>query len=238
MSTDTESNNIIRSLISELDPEWQRILLKNINTSQMDYITELYFESSENKVFPPKKNLFEAFKYFKPSETKVVILGQDPYPTEGQAHGLAFSVQDGVRIPRSLCNIYSELKHEFPELVGCPQLSTGNLTRWAYEGVLLLNTALTVPEGKANAHAKFWRSITDGIIADINECCEGIVFMLWGNNAKKKEKLINTDKNYIFKCAHPSPLSANRGDWFYNSQFQLCNIYLELRGKEGIKWLY
>jgi uracil-DNA glycosylase len=226
----------IQDQINELSEDWQEIILKNLNPSDINYINELY-STNEYKVFPPKENLFEAFKYFSLYKTKVIILGQDPYPSAGKAHGLAFSVPLGVKIPASLRNIFAELRHEYLELENSSQLKCGNLIRWAKQGVLLLNTTLTVKEGKPNSHAKFWKKITDGIIKDISQKLDGCVFLLWGNNAKLKASLIDDKKHYLFKCCHPSPLSANRGDWFYNSQFQLCNIYLELRNKGKIEWL-
>jgi uracil-DNA glycosylase len=238
MSAPSLKNNTTWKLISELDKEWQDILFKNLSPSDMDYINNLYNSSDGSNIYPPQEKLFEAFKYFSLSETKVVIIGQDPYPTEGYAHGLAFSVQHGVKIPRSLVNIYAELKHEYPELSNSPQLNTGNLTMWAMQGVLLINTALTVEQSKPNCHAKFWKKITDGIISDISNKTSNNVFLLWGGNAHKKMKLIDSKNHYVFKCAHPSPLSANRGNWFYNNQFRLCNIYLEKQGKSEINWLY
>lgn len=226
-----------RKLINELDKEWANIILHNMKPSDIDYIDEMYNCEVQN-IYPPQENLFEAFKHFSLAETKVVILGQDPYYKEGQAHGLAFSVKTGVKIPASLRNIFVELRHEYLDLKDSPQLNTGNLIKWAKQGVLLLNTALTVEENKPNIHSKFWKPITDGIIADISNNVEQCAFLLWGGNAHKKEKLINKErKHYIFKCSHPSPLAAHRGNWFYNMQFVNCNIYLKCVGKSEIEWL-
>ena len=204
-----------RQLINNLDEGWSNIILKNLNPSDIDYIDELY-SYELTKIYPPQENLFEAFKHFSLADLKVVILGQDPYYKEGQAHGLAFSVKPGVKIPASLRNIYVELKHEYSELINSEQLKTGNLIKWAKQGVLLINTALTVEENKPNIHS-ILKSITDGIISDISNNVDKCAFLLWGGNAHKKEKLINKEKkHYIYKCSHPSPLAAHRGNWFYN----------------------
>lgn len=229
--------SLTRKLINDLDKSWSVILHKHFEPSDIDFVDRIY-KDELTEVYPPQENLFEAFKYFTLSETKVVILGQDPYHGPGQAHGLSFSVPDGEKIPASLRNIFVELRHEYPEMKSSPQLKCGNLIRWAKQGVLLLNTALTVEKGHPNIYAKQWQSITDGIIKDINDSVNNCVFLLWGNNAHKKETLIDNKKHFIFKCSHPSPLSAHRGNWFYNSQFRICNEYLKKKGKTEIEWLY
>lgn len=229
--------SVTRKLINDLDKSWSDILNRNFAPSDIDFVDRIYNDELTT-VYPPREKLFEAFKHFTVSETKVVILGQDPYYSPGLANGLAFSVPDGEKIPASLRNIFVELRHEYPELIECPQLKCGNLIRWAKQGVLLLNTALTVEDGKPNIYSKEWRKITDGIIKDISDSVEGCVFLLWGGNAHKKSKLIDNKKHFVFKCSHPSPLAAHRGNWFYNSQFMLCNTYLKKKGKKEIEWLY
>lgn len=224
------------NLLNELPEDWKSLLNECIAESDLAYIDNLYDSGDVEKVvYPPKNNLFEAFKYFNLSDLKVVILGQDPYHQPGQAHGLAFSVADGA-IPRSLGNIYKELRNEYID-VESEQYSHGNLMNWVNQGVLLLNTALTVEASKPNSHTKYWTHITNEIIKKINNNTENVVYLLWGKNAHKKEKFIDKEKNFVYKCNHPSPLSANRGNWFFNSQFLICNKYLEHKGKSGINWL-
>ena len=226
--------SVTKKLINELDKSWSVILHKYLNPSNIDFIDKIYNDEL-TEVYPPQENLFEAFKHFPLKETKVIILGQDPYYKPGQAHGLAFSVPDGEKIPASLRNIFVELRHEYPDMKNSPQLKCGNLIRWAKQGVLLLNTALTVEKNKPNIYSKQWKKITDGIIKDISNNVDGCVFLLWGNNAKAKETLIDNKKHFIFKCSHPSPLAAHRGNWFYNSQFRICNEYLKTKGKKEIE---
>ena len=230
-----EENKSCLELINELSNDWRNVLLDCINDIDMNYIDNIYAEA-ENPIYPPKKYLFEAFKYFDLASLNVVILGQDPYHQPNQAHGLAFSVLND-EIPRSLSNIYSELKHEFPSERNSEQFNTGNLINWVNQGVLLLNTSLTVEESKPNIHSKFWIHITNNIIKHIDEKSNNIVYLLWGKNAEKKIKFIKNNNNFIIVNAHPSPLSANRGNWFYKSQFINCNHYLKLKGKNKIKWV-
>lgn len=160
-------------------------------------------------VFPPSEQVFNAFKYTKLEQLKVVILGQDPYHGQGQAHGLCFSVPEGVKLPPSLRNIFKAIQHDYPEY---QPPEHGDLTHWAEQGVLLLNTVLTVEEGKAHSHASWgWERFTDTVIEKINEHCEGVVFLLWGAHAQKKGALIDRQRHHVLTAVHPSPLSAHRG---------------------------
>lgn len=160
-------------------------------------------------IFPPSEQVFNAFKYTKLEELKVVILGQDPYHGQGQAHGLCFSVPKGVKLPPSLRNIYKAIRHDYPDY---QPPEHGDLTHWAEQGVLLLNTVLTVEEGKAHSHASWgWERFTDRVIEKINDHCEGVVFLLWGAHAQKKGALIDRQRHHVLTAVHPSPLSAHRG---------------------------
>ena len=166
---------------------------------------------------------------------KVVILGQDPYHGAGQAHGLSFSVPEGINPPPSLLNIFKEIKTEYPE----EQIDTrnGNLTPRAKEGVLLLNAFLTVQAANPLSHSKCgWEMFTDQIISLLSTKKEGLVFMLWGGFAKSKSKFIDSSKHLLLTSSHPSPLAANQGGWFGNNHFKLCNEYLEKQGKKAINW--
>ena len=162
---------------------------------------------------------------------KVILLGQDPYHQKGQAMGLSFSVPENIKIPPSLVNIYKELKTD------CNlQLLHGDLTKWAKQGVLLLNTSLTVRESCPNSHQKYWRPFTDNLIKYISDNKEGLVFLLWGGHAKNKKKLIDFNKHYVLEANHPSPLSANRGGWFGCKHFSKTNDFLQKNGKKEICW--
>ena len=189
-------------------------------------------EYTSKTIYPSMGNIFEALKLTSFENTKIVILGQDPYHNEGQAHGLAFSVQNGVGIPPSLLNIYKELKSD----LGCFVPNNGYLVPWAKQGVLLLNTSLTVIANNANSHQnKGWEELTDHIITLLNEKETPVVFMLWGSNAKDKIKLITNKKHLILTAVHPSPLSAHRG-FFGCRHFSLANEFLEKNGLAKIDW--
>lgn len=184
-------------------------------------------------VFPEKSDVFNAFALTPASELKVVILGQDPYHGQGQAHGLSFSVQKGVRIPPSLLNMYKELTTDIPSFT---MPSHGNLTSWAKQGVLLLNTVLTVEEGQAHSHKnKGWETFTNVVIQQISEQLEGVVFLLWGKPSQQKMTLIDTSKHHILTSAHPSPLSAHRG-FMGCKHFSQTNSLLTKMGKAPINW--
>jgi uracil-DNA glycosylase len=189
-------------------------------------------EYTNKTIYPNMGNIFEALKLTSFENTKVVILGQDPYHNEGQAHGLAFSVQQGVGIPPSLLNIYKELKTD----LNCFIPNNGYLVTWAKQGVLLLNTSLTVVANNANSHRnKGWEELTDHIIALLNEKETPVVFMLWGSNAKDKVKLITNEKHCVLTAVHPSPLSAHRG-FFGCRHFSFANAFLEMNGQTAVDW--
>lgn len=190
-------------------------------------------EYTENVCYPPKDYIFSAFEHCSFSQTKVVILGQDPYPNEGQAHGLSFSVNHGVKFPPSLKNIFKEIETDLDK----PAPFTGNLEDWAQQGVLLLNATLTVRANETGSHQKKgWERFTDEIIKVISAKKEQVVFLLWGGPAKKKAKLIDETKHLILTSGHPSPLSAIRGHWFGNRHFSKTNDYLIKNGKSPINW--
>lgn len=183
--------------------------------------------------YPPGGLIFNAFNQTPFDRVKVVILGQDPYHEPGQAHGLSFSVQDGVPFPPSLQNIFKEIADD----LGAPIPPSGDLTRWAQQGVLLLNATLTVRAHQANSHATLgWQQFTDAAIRALATQREGIVYMLWGGFARGKAYMIDKTRNLVLESVHPSPLSANRGGWFGQHQFSRCNAYLEQHGKTPIIW--
>ena len=190
-------------------------------------------EYAAGTCYPPGRLIFNAFNTTPFDEVKVVILGQDPYHEPGQAHGLCFSVPDGVQFPPSLRNIFQEIQSEYKDT---PAPLTGNLERWAKQGVFLLNTCLSVRAHQANSHSGHgWETFTDAVIRKIANEKEGVVFMLWGAPAGKKAAFIDTTRHLVLKSAHPSPLSAYRG-FFGNHHFELCNQYLKDKGKEPIQW--
>ncbi|MBQ2534928.1 MAG: uracil-DNA glycosylase [Prevotella sp.] len=183
--------------------------------------------------YPPARLVFNAFNLCPFDKVKVVIIGQDPYHEPGQAHGLSFSVMDGIAFPPSLQNILKEVRDD----VGADIPMTGNLTRWAEQGVLLLNATLTVRAHQANSHASLgWQTFTDAAIRALASEREHIVYMLWGGFARGKAPMIDKTKNLVLESVHPSPLSANRGGWFGQHQFSRCNEYLIANGLEPIEW--
>ena len=188
---------------------------------------------SGQTVYPPAADVFNAFKYTEFADVKVVILGQDPYHNEGQAHGLAFSVREGVAVPPSLVNIYKELADD---IAGFSVPPHGCLTRWAEQGVLLLNTVLTVRAHRAHSHADLgWETFTDRVVAQINAGRENVVFMLWGSHAQKKGTMIDRSRHLVLSAPHPSPLSAYRG-FFGCRHFSRANAYLAAHGITPIDW--
>lgn len=195
--------------------------------------TFLRVEKDQKKIiFPHSSNWFHALETTPLDEVKVVILGQDPYHQPGQAHGLCFSVQPGVKVPPSLVNIYKELETD----LGIAIPDHGYLENWAKQGVLLLNAVLTVEDSNANAHqGKGWEQFTDKIISTVNEQCDHVVFMLWGSYAQKKGKMIDDQKHLVLKAPHPSPLSAYRG-FFGCKHFSQANSYLVDKGKDIVDW--
>ncbi len=190
-------------------------------------------EYQQHECFPPGKQIFNSFEHCSFENTKVVIIGQDPYHGKGQAHGLCFSVNDGVVHPPSLINIFKEIEKD----LGIVYPKSGNLERWADQGVLLLNATLTVRAQMAGSHQhKGWEKFTDTVIKRVSENKKNIVFLLWGGFAKKKAELINTTNHHILKAGHPSPLSANRGYWFGNQHFSKTNFLLEQVGLKAVAW--
>lgn len=198
----------------------------------LDMLNFLDGEYSNKKIYPPRNKIFNALKTTPYGNIKVVILGQDPYHGYGQAHGLCFSVNKGVALPPSLKNIYKEMHDD----LGIVQPNHGYLQSWASQGVLMLNTVLTVEEGKPNSHAKIgWQTYTDQIIKIVNTQESPIVFLLWGRNAINKAKYINQNKHLVLTSVHPSPLSAY-GGFFGCKHFSKCNEFLEKNGIEPINW--
>ncbi|MCA2016882.1 uracil-DNA glycosylase [Vibrio tritonius] len=184
-------------------------------------------------IFPPAKDVFNAFRFTEFNQVKVVMLGQDPYHGPNQAHGLCFSVLPGVRTPPSLVNIYKEMAQDIPGFI---TPNHGYLKQWADQGVLLLNTVLTVEQGKAHSHANTgWEQFTDKVIDALNQHGEGIVFLLWGAHAQKKGRMIDTQRHYVLKAPHPSPLSAHRG-FLGCRHFSQTNQILQQQGKKPIDW--
>lgn len=193
------------------------------------FLKQEYFGTT---VFPPMHDIFNALKYTPYSDTKVVILGQDPYHEVGQAHGLSFSVKKGIKIPPSLVNIYKELKSD----IGMDIPTHGELTSWAKQGVLLLNATLTVREHQANSHQNIgWSIFTDEIIKKLDLCDNPMVFILWGGNARSKKKYITNKNHLVIESAHPSPLSAYNG-FFGSRPFSKANAFLESKGVSKINW--
>lgn len=211
---------------------WDQLLKDEFNKPYfINLLNFLEKEYQEKTIFPKQEDLFNAFKYTKYEDVKVVILGQDPYHEIGQAHGLAFSVLEGVKFPPSLKNIFKELNNDLA--IETPK--SGNLTKWANEGVLLLNTVLSVEGGKAGSHQnKGWESFTDRIIEVLNEREKPIIFVLWGNFAKSKKKLISNN-HIILEAAHPSPLSAYHG-FFGCKHFSKINETLKNNNQKEIDW--
>lgn len=209
-------------LHDEIEKVYFKKLIKNISR---EYITE-------EKIFPHFNNIFQAFTLCSFENVKVVILGQDPYHGEGQAHGLAFSVPEGVHIPPSLQNIYKELQNDLSDTIP----KSGNLSHWAKQGVLLLNSTLTVQEGKPASHQGFgWEIFTDAVIQKVSDEKDHVVFLLWGNYARQKIAYIDTTKHCVLTAPHPSPLSAHRG-FFGSRHFSKTNAYLIEHGIKPILW--
>ena len=214
----------------ELGPWGDRIDFLRENWDALSAQVERAYETTE--VYPPREKLFAALNTTPPERVRVVILGQDPYHEPGQAHGLSFSVEPGVAIPKSLGNIYKEMESD----LGLPIPKTGCLLPWAKNGVLLLNAVLTVEALKAGSHRKFhWERFTDQVIQHLNAREKPMVFILWGGFAKAKEALITGKQHCIIKSVHPSPLSAHRG-YFGGKYFSRTNAFLQSTGQEPIDW--
>ncbi|MBR2153857.1 MAG: uracil-DNA glycosylase [Bacteroidaceae bacterium] len=217
----------------KIEQSWKEVLQPEFDEDYFAQLTDFVrSEYRQHTVYPPGPLIFNAFNSCPFNDVKVVLLGQDPYHEPDQAHGLCFSVNDGVAFPPSLLNIFKELNAD----LGVPVPTTGNLSRWARQGVLLLNATLTVRAHQAGSHqGKGWERFTDAVIRLLSQQREGLVFMLWGGYAQKKAELIDPQRHLILRSAHPSPLSAYRG-FFGNHHFTLTNDYLIKHGKEPINW--
>lgn len=226
---------ILYELNKMIKPQWQALIQQE---QQQDYFVSLQTEVAKQRadgitIFPPEKDVFTAFNYADLTDVKVVILGQDPYHGVGQAHGLAFSVQGGVKVPPSLVNMYKELSTDIENFITPDH---GCLTHWAEQGVLLLNTVLTVQQANAHSHAKLgWETFTEAVIEQLNDKNSGCVFILWGAHAQKKGKKIDKDKHLVLAGPHPSPLSAYRG-FFGCQHFSTANTWLTKRAVTAIDW--
>lgn len=217
----------------KIEQSWKTALADEFGKPYFESLVRfLHKEKSEGKkIYPPGSQIFRAFELTPVDKVKVVILGQDPYHGPGQAHGLSFSVPDGVAAPPSLKNIFKEIETD----IGVRMSGYPNLERWADQGVLLLNAVLTVRSGEAASHGKIgWEQFTDAVIEYISKNCEGVVFMLWGNFARGKRELIDHSRHYVLEAAHPSPLA--RGAFFGCRHFSKANAYLENEGKHPVDW--
>ncbi len=218
----------------KIEQSWKERLSQEFEKPYFGQLIEFVrTEYTSNKVYPPGKFIFNAFDKCTFDKTKVVILGQDPYHGYNQANGLSFSVNDGVAIPPSLQNIFKEIRDD----LGIPIPKSGNLERWAEQGVLLLNSTLTVRGGEAGSHQKKgWETFTDAVIKCISEQKQEVVFMLWGKYAQDKGSVIDASKHLILKAKHPSPMAANYGGWFGTKHFSQANDYLNSKDLEPINW--
>ncbi|MFM2292948.1 MAG: hypothetical protein RIS29_2761 [Bacteroidota bacterium] len=217
----------------KIESSWKAVLQAEFDKEYFETLTAFVRnEYKTQKIFPPASLIFNAFDQCPFDKVKVVIIGQDPYHGDGQAHGLCFSVNDGVQFPPSLINIFKEIERDLAK----PMPQSGNLTRWAQQGVLLLNATLTVQAHTAGSHqGKGWERFTDAVIKTLAERTENVVFLLWGSYAQKKGEVIDPKKHLVLKSVHPSPLSAYRG-FIGNNHFSLANKYLKDHGKEEINW--
>ena len=217
-----------------IEESWKNVLKEEFDSLYFERLATFVRSAyAKGVVYPPAKNIFEAFNRTPFDKVKVVILGQDPYHEPNQAHGLCFSVQDGVRLPPSLINIYKELEAEY----GTPFLNrNGDLSHWANQGVLLLNATLTVEAGNAGSHqGKGWEMFTDAAIAKLSEQRENLVFMLWGGYARRKGAVIDKKRHLVLECAHPSPLSVYRG-FFGCDHFKKANEFLSAHNLPPVNW--
>lgn len=220
----------------KIEESWREVLQPQFDSVYFEMLTTFVRKAYQaSTVYPPGSKIFEAFNRTPFDKVKVVILGQDPYHGPNQAHGLCFSVQDGIQPPPSLINIYKELQKEYGVAVN---MTNGNLTRWADQGVLLLNATLTVEAGKAGSHqGKGWETFTDAAIKALSDRREGLVFMLWGSYAQQKGRVIDRSKHLVLESSHPSPLSVYRG-FDGCGHFKKANQYLQSHGQEPIDWLH
>jgi uracil-DNA glycosylase len=223
-------------MIPNLNPSWQTVLADEVEKPYFLELMDIVDEEYENSVcFPPKELIFSAFDTCSFDDVKVVIIGQDPYHGDGEANGLSFSVNENVKIPPSLRNIFRELTLDFDSIF-LP--TSGNLESWANQGVLLLNASLTVRKDSPNSHKHLkWNLFTDAVIQKISDEKEHVVFMLWGGFAQKKGTKIDRKKHLVLESGHPSPMSANQGKWFGNKHFSQTNEYLKKNKLQTINWL-
>jgi uracil-DNA glycosylase len=223
-------------MLSNLNTAWQTTLNVEIEKTYFQNLMKEVEDEYQNSVcFPPKELIFSAFNTCSFEAVKVVIIGQDPYHGDGEANGLSFSVNDSVRIPPSLRNIFREINTDLDSIF---MPTSGNLESWAKQGVLLLNASLTVRKDNPNSHKHLkWNLFTDAVIQKISEEKENIVFMLWGSFAQKKGAKIDRNKHLVLESGHPSPMSANQGKWFGNKHFSQANLYLKNNKLEPICWL-
>lgn len=227
-----------QACLDQLDEGWSKVLLPCLKTTALESLAN-FLQGQLNQqidILPQQKDWFNAFKLTPFDQVKVVVLGQDPYhgfeQGQTQAHGLSFSVNKGIKTPPSLRNILKELKAD----LGVELATHGDLSQWAQQGVLLLNTVLTVEQARAGAHqGKGWETLTDHVISTLNQQCSGLVFMLWGKSAQKKSQLIDAQKHWVLEAVHPSPLSAHRG-FFGCGHFSKANAFLEQSGQCPIDW--
>ena len=219
--------------MQQIGNQWDQVLADEFEKEYFRKLESfLEEEYACQTIYPPREDIFNALRYADYDAVRVVILGQDPYHEPGQAHGMCFSVQRGVKIPPSLVNIYKELEAD----LGIPPAGHGYLVDWAKQGVLLLNTVLTVRRGLANSHrGRGWEQFTDAVIRKLKERPEPVVFILWGANARSKEALITGPQHFILSGAHPSPLSAYNG-FFGGGYFSKTNRFLELSSMEPVNW--
>lgn len=218
----------------KIDESWKEILQAEFDKTYFkELVAFVKNEYKTHRVFPPAQLIFNAFDSCPFDKVKVVLLGQDPYHGVGQAHGLCFSVNENIALPPSLINIYKEISDD----LGITPLQSGNLIRWANQGVLLLNATLTVRANKPGSHQnKGWEQFTDAVIQAISDKKEGVVFLLWGNYAKQKGAKIDRTKHLVLESGHPSPMSANKGYWFGNKHFSKTNNYLTNKNLSPIDW--
>ena len=217
-----------------IEESWREILQEEFDKPYFSSLANFVrLEYSQTTCYPPGRLIFNAFAQCPWTAVKVVIIGQDPYHEPGQAHGLSFSVNDGVPFPPSLQNIIKEVSSD----VGAPLPASGNLTRWAQQGVLLLNATLTVRAHQAGSHQhRGWETFTDAVIKRLSDGKDHLVFLLWGGYARSKVQLIDRSRHLVLESVHPSPLSANRGGWFGNHHFSQTNSYLMQNGLAPIQW--
>jgi uracil-DNA glycosylase len=218
----------------KIEESWLKVLKTEFESDYFKNIKKYLVEEKKKAIVYPKgSDIFNAFNLTPFNDVKVVIIGQDPYHGPNQAHGLCFSVLDDVKFPPSLENIYKELSQD----LGYGYPTSGNLTSWAKQGVLLLNASLTVRAGEANSHQSIgWQKFTDAVIQKLSDERTDLIFLLWGGFAQKKGSKIDASKHHVLTCGHPSPLSANKGHWFGNKHFSKTNQLLQQMGKPPINW--